>query len=72
MFALDSVAGDLSVTASILILLIFLGFLLMHHVGTSLGVIAPGNIVRMFMVTPLQKPSMHHTCSTPDNDLGSS
>ena len=61
-FALDNVAGELSGIISILILLIFLGFLLIYHIGTSLGVIAPGSIARIFVIMPLQKRSIHHTC----------
>ena len=72
MCALDNVAGDLIVSVSILISSIFLGFLLLHLVGTSYGDIAPGNIVRMFMVTPLQKLFMHHTYDTHSSGLESS
>ena len=72
MYALDNVAGDLIVSVSILISLICLGFLLIHHVGTSLGGIAPGDIVKMFMVTPSQKLFMHPTYNIHISGRGSS
>ena len=72
MYALVDVAGDLIVSVSIQTSSIFLGFLLIHHVGTSLGGIAPGNVVRMFMVTPLLKLCMHHTCNIHTSGRGSS
>ena len=72
MYALDNVARDLIVSVSILISLIFLGFLLIRHVGTSLGGIAPGDIVKMCMVTPSQKLFMHPTYNIHISGRGSS
>ena len=63
---------EIGASVSTPISLIFLGFHLIHLVGTSLGVIVPGLTVRMCTGTPLLRPFIPRSSNTPTNALGSS